>query len=101
MKSMATYFRDAQLLLVHYHYYYSAATLLSCHLSEALASMRTAIEAGLTAYRIIEDRPSQLAERRRRRLVHGRNQGLRDRPEARRVCLFLPPEYDPGLQTGG
>ncbi len=29
-------------------------------MSEALASMRTAIEAGLTAYRIIEDRPSQL-----------------------------------------
>ena len=48
------------LLLVHYHYYYSAATLLRCHLSDALASMRTAIEAGLTAYRIIEDRPSQL-----------------------------------------
>ena len=48
------------LLLVHYHYYHSTATLLRCHLSDALASMRTAIEAGLTAYRIIEDRPSQL-----------------------------------------
>ena len=48
------------LLFVHYHYYNSTATLLRCHLSDALASMRTAIEAGLTAYRIIEDRPSQL-----------------------------------------
>lgn len=48
------------LLLVHYQYYHSTSTLLRCHLSDAFASMRIAIEAGLTAYRIIEDRPSQL-----------------------------------------
>lgn len=48
------------LLFAHYQYYHSTATLLRCHLSDALSSMRTAIEAGLTAYRIIEDRPSQL-----------------------------------------
>ncbi len=48
------------LLFVHYQSYHSIATLLRCHLSDAIASMRTAIEAGLTAYRIIEDRPSQL-----------------------------------------
>lgn len=48
------------LLFVHYHYYHSAATLLRCHLSEALSSLRAAIDAGLTAYRIIEDRPSQM-----------------------------------------
>lgn len=47
-------------LLVHYQYWHSAATFLRCHLSDALASMRKAIEAGLTAYRIIEDRPSQI-----------------------------------------
>jgi hypothetical protein len=48
------------LLFAHYQYYHSTSTLLRCHLSDALSSMRTAIEAGLTAYRIIEDRPSQL-----------------------------------------
>jgi hypothetical protein len=48
------------LLFVHYHLYHSAATLLRCHMSDALASMRTAIEAGLAAYRIIDDRQSQL-----------------------------------------
>lgn len=45
----------AQLLIYcHYHLYFSMATILRCHLSDALTSLRTAIEAGLHAYRIIE-----------------------------------------------
>ncbi len=48
------------LLYAQFYYYYSAATLLRCHLSEAISSMRVGIDAGLTAYRIVEDRPSQV-----------------------------------------
>lgn len=47
-------------LFVHYHLYNSTATLLRCHMAEAQNSMRPAIDAALTAYRIIEDRPSHL-----------------------------------------
>lgn len=42
------------LIYCHFHFYFSAATLLRSHLSEAFASVRTAIEAALHAYRILE-----------------------------------------------
>lgn len=42
------------LLFCHYHLYYATSTLLRCHLSDAFASLRTAIDASLHAYRIIE-----------------------------------------------
>jgi hypothetical protein len=47
------------LLFVHYHLFFSTATLLRCHLSEAFASARSAVDAALTAYRIIEGHGTQ------------------------------------------
>src|SRR5205814_6458438 len=54
-------------LFVHYHLYFSTACLLRCHLSESLASTRKAIDATLTAYRLIEfpDTLAQYKERHR------------------------------------
>ena len=40
-------------LYVHFHLYFSISTLLRSHLSECLASMRKAIDAALSAYKII------------------------------------------------
>ena len=40
-------------LFVHFHLYFSISTLLRSHLSECLASMRKAIDATLSAYKII------------------------------------------------
>lgn len=45
----------------HYHFLFSAACLMRCHLSEAFASARTAIDAALIAAQIIHDRASQVA----------------------------------------
>jgi|ERR1035438_9395614 hypothetical protein len=42
-------------LLTHYQLYFSTVCLLRCHLSESLASTRKAIDAALTAYRLIEE----------------------------------------------
>lgn len=36
----------------HFHYYFGASCFLRCHLSEALATTRIAIDAALSAYRI-------------------------------------------------
>jgi hypothetical protein len=49
------------LLFVHYHFLFSVACLMRCHLSEALASARAAIDAALIAAYIIKDRDSQVA----------------------------------------
>lgn len=49
------------LAFVHYHFLFSTACLLRCHLSEAFASARAAIDAALIAAHIIEDRASQIA----------------------------------------
>ena len=40
-------------LFVHYHLYFSVSCLLRAHLSECLNSMRKAIDASLTAYKLI------------------------------------------------
>ncbi len=42
-------------LYTHYHMYFSIVCLLRCHLSESLASTRKAIDATLTAYRLITE----------------------------------------------
>lgn len=42
-------------LYTHYHLYFSTVCLLRCHLSDSLASTRKAIDATLTAYRLIEE----------------------------------------------
>ena len=48
-------------LFTHYHLYLSTVTLLRCHLSDSLASTRKAIDATLTAYRLIAE-PETLGE---------------------------------------
>lgn len=40
-------------LLVHSHLYFSVSCIMRCHLSEALSSLRKAIDASLSAYEII------------------------------------------------
>ncbi|MCF8034135.1 MAG: hypothetical protein K9K66_15660 [Desulfarculaceae bacterium] len=40
-------------LFVHFHLYFTASCLLRSHLSEALSSLRKAIDAGLTAYVLV------------------------------------------------
>lgn len=40
-------------LFVHFHLYFSISCLFRCHLSEALSSLRNAIDASLSAYKII------------------------------------------------
>ena len=42
-------------LFTHYHLYFSTVCLLRCHLSDSLGSTRKAIDATLTAYRLIEE----------------------------------------------
>ena len=42
-------------LFVHYHFYFSFSCLLRSHLSECLNSMRKAIDASLTAYKLIKE----------------------------------------------
>ncbi|MCF8043184.1 MAG: hypothetical protein K9K65_16910 [Desulfarculaceae bacterium] len=42
-------------LFVHFHLYFTTSCLLRSHLSEALVSLRKAIDAGLTAYAILLD----------------------------------------------
>lgn len=48
-------------LFTHYHLYFSTACLLRCHLSDSLGSTRKAIDATLTAYRLI-DEPATLTQ---------------------------------------
>jgi hypothetical protein len=49
------------LTFTHYHFLFSTACLMRCHLSEAFASARAAIDGALVAAQIIYDRPSQVA----------------------------------------
>jgi hypothetical protein len=49
------------LTFTHYHFLYSIACHMRCHLSEAFASARVAIDAALIAAQIIHDRASQVA----------------------------------------
>src|SRR5205807_624125 len=49
------------LTFTHYHFLFSTACLMRCHLSEAFASARAAIDAALIAAQIIHDRASQVA----------------------------------------
>lgn len=46
-------------LFCHYHLYHTGATLLRCHLGDAMASARKAIDASLIARRIADDPNSQ------------------------------------------
>lgn len=48
-------------LFTHYHLYFSTVCLLRCHLSDSLGSTRKAIDATLTAYRLVEE-PGTLAQ---------------------------------------
>jgi hypothetical protein len=45
----------------HYHLLFTMSCQMKCHLSEAFASVRVAIDAALIAGHIIADRPSQVA----------------------------------------
>lgn len=49
------------LTFTHYHFLFSTACKMRCHLSEAFASARAAIDAALIAAQIIHDRASQVA----------------------------------------
>jgi hypothetical protein len=49
------------LTFTHYHFHFSTASLMRCHLSEAFASVRTAIDAALVGAQLIYDRASQVA----------------------------------------
>ncbi|WP_315762027.1 hypothetical protein [Bradyrhizobium sp. SZCCHNS2005] len=49
------------LTFTHYHFLYALASHMRCHLSEAFASARAAIDAALIAAQIIHDRESQVA----------------------------------------
>jgi hypothetical protein len=53
------------LIFTHYHFLYALACHMRCHLSEAFASARTAVDAALIAAQIIHDRASQVAYARR------------------------------------
>ncbi|MBF0268549.1 MAG: hypothetical protein HQL44_08150 [Alphaproteobacteria bacterium] len=48
-------------IFAHYHLYFAISTLMRCHLSEAFASARVAIDAALAAAIMIEDRSLQAA----------------------------------------
>jgi hypothetical protein len=49
------------LTFTHYHFLYGLACHMRCHLSEAFASARAAVDAALIAAQIIHDRASQIA----------------------------------------
>jgi hypothetical protein len=49
------------LTFTHYHFLFGTASLMRCHLSEAFASARCAIDGALIAAQIIYDRASQIA----------------------------------------
>jgi hypothetical protein len=49
------------LTLTHYHFLFATSCIMRCHLSEAFASVRVAIDAALIAAQIIRDRASQVA----------------------------------------
>jgi hypothetical protein len=49
------------LTFTHYHFLFSTACLMRCHLSEAFASARAGIDGALVGAQIIHDRASQVA----------------------------------------
>jgi hypothetical protein len=49
------------LTFTHYHFLFATSCIMRCHLSEAFASVRVAIDAALIAAQIIHDRASQVA----------------------------------------
>jgi len=49
------------LSFTHYHFLFATACLMRCHLSEAFASARAAIDGALVGAQIIHDRASQIA----------------------------------------
>src|SRR3954451_11629528 len=49
------------LTFTHYHFLFATACLMRCHLSEAFASVRAAIDGALVGAQLIHDRASQLA----------------------------------------
>jgi hypothetical protein len=55
------------LTFAHYHYLFAVACLMRCHLAEAFASARAAIDAALIAAYIIKDRAAQEAYANRER----------------------------------
>src|SRR5260370_850544 len=56
------------LTFTHYHFFYALACHMRCHLSEAFASARAAVDAALIAAQIIHDRASQISSSKRRRV---------------------------------
>ena len=59
------------LLFVHFHMYFSVSCLIRSHFSECLASVRKAIDASLSAYRIILDpKTAKLYEKRDKTFLH-------------------------------
>lgn len=71
------------LSFTHYHFLFSTACFMRCHLSEAYASLRSAIDGALVGAQIIHDRKSQIAYLKREKpfdklIRHFRN--FKDRP---------------------
>lgn len=66
------------LTFTHYHFLFSTASLMRCHLSEAFASARAAIDGALIGAQIIWDRPSQIAYTKRQKPFDKLNRHLRN-----------------------
>ena len=82
------------LTFTHYHFLFSTACFMRCHLAEAFSSLRCAIDGAFVAAHIIHDRASQTAYMDRKKpfdklLRHYRNLA-RDRPD--RLPHALIPE---------
>ena len=63
---------------IHYHLLFSTSCLIRCHLSEAFASARAAIDAALIGAMIIKDRSLQVAYAKRERPFDKLNRHLRN-----------------------
>jgi hypothetical protein len=72
------------LTLIHYHFLFATACHLRCHLSEAYASARVAIDAALIAAHIIEDRASQVAYAKREKPFDNLMRHIGQRMKARK-----------------
>lgn len=66
------------LAFTHYHFLFSTACLMRCHLSEAFASARAAIDAALIGACIIENRSLQVAYAKRENPFDKLNRHLRN-----------------------
>jgi hypothetical protein len=66
------------LAFTHYHFPFSTACLMRCHLSEAFASARVAIDAALIGAFIIKDRALQVAYAKREKPFDKLNRHLRN-----------------------